>query len=170
MKGSADIVYVIDGDEYAVECKRVHCFDSKVPYVSVEDVANTLDGEHLRDMVITERHVGRSGIVAGKATLISSIIVAPHHGSAKLARARPRRIALPPGARLSALARAVLTRGAYRKHVMVAVSEMQAEYIEEICANNFRKARWVSIRGHVLILLTLFRAALPARVRAFLSS
>lgn len=52
---------------------------------------------------------------------------------------------------------------------MVAVSEMQAEHIEEIRAGNYRKARWVSIRGHALIILTLLGALLPSRIRAFLS-
>lgn len=80
-----------------------------------------------------------------------------------------RGIVLPPGTRLSAAARAVLTPRAYRKHVMVTVTEMQAEYIDAIRAGNFRKARWVSIRGHLLILWALFRAIVPAGLRKILA-
>jgi len=146
MTGSADIVHVVDGGKIVFDRKRLDVLAAEVK------ILDRIAQEHIEDAV-------RRALVIAEHSILEV---------RKLREVQPR-VAIPPGIRLSAIARAVLTRRAYRKHVMVAVSEMQAEYIEEIRAGNYRKARWVSIRGHALILLTLLRALLPARVRAFLS-
>lgn len=165
MKGSVDIVYFVDGQEIQIECKNQYPFAIEGPYVTVAQIAEMLAKEHSQGIRPNPRipAPGQPIILRNLAVHHTGDQAQPHATTMK------RRVTLPPGARLSAAARAVLTPPAYRRHVMVAVSEMQAEYIEEVASGNEWKARWVSLRGHVLILWTLVRAALPARVRAFLS-
>lgn len=166
MKGSADIVYLVDGQEIKIECKNRYYILRDVPYVTVAQITEMLVKEEQSGGIRPDPRISTLGEPVNLRNLVA------HHvggGAPSYSTIRKRQVTLPPGFRLSAAARAVLTPRAYRQHVLVAVSEMQAEYIEEIDSGNEWKARWVSLRGHMLILWALVRAALPTRVRAFLS-
>jgi len=157
---------MIDGGKVAFDSESPGRHEDGVSSIPVAEIAEMLVKEHSQ-AIHPDPRIPTLGQPINLHNPTTYIIVDEAHSYVD--SARKRRIALPPGVRLSAAARAVLTPRAYRRHVMVAVSEMQAEYIEEIRAGNDRTARLVSIRGHMLILWTLLRAALPARVRAFLS-
>ncbi len=77
---------------------------------------------------------------------------------------RPR-IQLPPGMVVASLLRQVLTPTAYRNWVLVALSEMQAEYVEELAAGHVWRARWVALRGHMLLVLPWLYAICPKMLR-----
>lgn len=75
---------------------------------------------------------------------------------ARLARKSPTQkrphIALPPGTRLARATAFILTRDAYRKFVVPTIADMQFEYCDSLAAGRLWHARWIAIRGHLLVL------------------
>jgi hypothetical protein len=57
-----------------------------------------------------------------------------------------------PGTRIGHILRSFLTHRAYRRYVYPAIAEMQAEYFEALAAGQRGHARWIAIRGHVLLI------------------
>ena len=72
---------------------------------------------------------------------------------AQPAQARPAiRVVLVPGTRARWILGVVMTRRAFRRYVYPAITEMQAEYLEALAAGHRRHARWIAIRGHLLLI------------------
>jgi len=57
----------------------------------------------------------------------------------------------PPGETLSRILSVVLTRNAYTKYVEPVIADMQFEYADALKKGHTRHARWIVIRGHLLI-------------------
>jgi hypothetical protein len=79
---------------------------------------------------------------------------------ARMGVTRPR-IEAPPGILVASVLRQVLAPTEYRKWVLVAVSEMQAEYFEELVAGHVWRARWVALRGHLVLVLSVLYSICP---------
>jgi hypothetical protein len=62
-----------------------------------------------------------------------------------------RKIVLPPGARLAAIAEFILTRESYKRYVRPIIADMQDEYVECIARGDEWRAHWVAVRGHFLV-------------------
>ena len=76
--------------------------------------------------------------------------------------ARARGIRVLPGRALSSVAAWVLARRAYERYVEPVIADMQQEYLEATVAGHAWRARWVAVRGHLLIV--------PGGVYALVSS
>lgn len=63
-----------------------------------------------------------------------------------------RRIVLPPGNRLAEIAEFLLTREAYHRYVAPTIADMQKEYIECLAKGDVWRARWIAVRGHILVI------------------
>jgi hypothetical protein len=57
-----------------------------------------------------------------------------------------------PGTRLSEITRFLLAKGSYRRYVVPVIADMQHEYVEAIAAGDKWHARWIAVRGHLLVL------------------
>lgn len=79
-------------------------------------------------------------------------------------------IILPPGYRLSALARFFLTRDAYRRYVGQVIADMQTEYIQAIAVRDEWRARWIQTRGWLLVIPGWLYALVAGKLAAFLRS
>jgi ferric-dicitrate binding protein FerR (iron transport regulator) len=64
------------------------------------------------------------------------------------------RIVLPPGYRLAAVLRFLLTRTAYDKYIYPVISDMQAQYMEALAAGRRWEARWIVVRQHLSIFVS----------------
>jgi len=62
------------------------------------------------------------------------------------------RIALAPGVWLNRVTRFLLTRDAHRRYVEPVILDMQTEYCDALAAGHVWHARWIAIRGHLLVL------------------
>lgn len=82
-------------------------------------------------------------------------------------RVRSTRLTLPPGFRINRLSQFLLTRKAHQRYVAPVIADMQEEYFQEISATRFWHARWIAIRGHLLILPGWLYAALARAIRYF---
>lgn len=69
----------------------------------------------------------------------------------KLEYLGPKKVVLPPGYSLAKIASFLLTRGAYKRYVQPAIADMQQEYIDALAAGYVRHARWIAVRGHLLV-------------------
>jgi len=81
-----------------------------------------------------------------------------------------RRIALPPGATLNRLTRFLLTREAHCRYVEPIICDMQVEYCDELAAGHIGHARWIAIRGHLLVLPNWAYAWIARTLKAVLPS
>lgn len=79
--------------------------------------------------------------------------------------ARPPRIVRPPGTWAVRILGAVLTRRAFRRRVLVCVTEMRGEYYDALLAGHRWLARWVVVRGHFLMIWPWLCALCPRVVR-----
>lgn len=77
---------------------------------------------------------------------------------------------LPPGTHLASILRRLLPHHVYRKWILVAISEMQAEYFEALAAGQPRRARWIVLRGYLLVIQSSLHALLPGIVRRLFST
>lgn len=66
-------------------------------------------------------------------------------------RHRRRIIQRPPGTHLARCGRFLLTREAYRLYVQPVIADMQHEYCEAIAAGEELRARWIALRGWLLV-------------------
>ena len=69
-----------------------------------------------------------------------------------MSRGAPRVVAVPPGYKFAAILSFLLTREAYRRFVEPAIADMQHEYIEALAAGRLWQARWIAIRGYLLVI------------------
>jgi hypothetical protein len=67
------------------------------------------------------------------------------------ARPKPVRVVLAPGTRAGSVLAIIMTRRAFRRYVYPAITELQAEYFEALSAGHRGHARWIAIRGHLLL-------------------
>lgn len=67
-------------------------------------------------------------------------------------RPAPRKILLPRGYRLAAAAKFLLPRAAYKRYVEPVIADMQEESIQDILAGRKWHARWISVRGWLLVI------------------
>jgi len=67
------------------------------------------------------------------------------------AQSRSVRIAKPPGTWLARCARFLLTKEAYRRYVYPVIADMQHEYIQALAAGEPLHARWIAVRGGLLV-------------------
>jgi hypothetical protein len=77
-------------------------------------------------------------------------------------------VAVPPGYRIAYIARFLLTPKAYKAYVEPVIADMQKEYIEAIAALDERHARWIAIRGHLLVIPNWFFALVVGKLAALL--
>jgi hypothetical protein len=84
--------------------------------------------------------------------------------------ARQRSAAIPrqPGTFFAQMLRLFMTARAFRRYVYPAITEMQAEYYEALGAGDRRQARWVVVRGHVLVLPTFLYGLIALGIRSLL--
>jgi hypothetical protein len=75
------------------------------------------------------------------------------------------RIMVPPGERLARILRFLLTSHSYALHIAIFISEMQAEWLEAISSGQGQKAKWIAIRGHLLIIWPFLRQLLLRALR-----
>jgi hypothetical protein len=61
-------------------------------------------------------------------------------------------LVLPPGYKLAAIARFLLTREAFKRYVAPTIADMQEEYIEAASRGHKWHARWITLRGHLLVI------------------
>jgi hypothetical protein len=85
-------------------------------------------------------------------------------GKTSVNKVTRRRIVVPPGAFSGAFLRALMAPRAFRLHVLVVLAEMQAEWTEAMIAGHVWHARWISVRGHLLIVWPFVRALCPKAV------
>lgn len=89
--------------------------------------------------------------------MVEKLEVLRHRGRGDLRRiprrqgARARGIRVLPGRALSVIAAWVLARRAYERYVEPVIADMQQEYLEATVAGRAWRARWVAVRGHLLI-------------------
>jgi len=67
-------------------------------------------------------------------------------------RNRVPRVVRAPGVMLHRTAKFLLTRDAHRRYVEPVIADMQHEYFEAIVAGREWSARWIALRGHVLVI------------------
>lgn len=79
-----------------------------------------------------------------------------------------RRVRLPPGHRLAVVAEFLLTRGAFKRYVAPVIADMQEEYIEAIAAGHEWHARWIAVRGHLLVIPNWLYAVIVGKLAALL--
>lgn len=58
----------------------------------------------------------------------------------------------PPGYRLASIARLFLTRDAFDRYVAPVIADMQEEYTVAVTDGRTGRARWICIRGHMLVI------------------
>lgn len=61
-------------------------------------------------------------------------------------------VVVPPGYRLAAALGFLLTRKAYKRFVEPQIADMQHEYIDALACGHDGHARWISVRGHLLVI------------------
>ena len=76
------------------------------------------------------------------------------------------RVQLPPGYRLTAIARFVLPSSVFKRYVWPTIADMQLEYIEALNAGHVWHARWIALRGHMLVIPGWVYALLAGRLHA----
>jgi ferric-dicitrate binding protein FerR (iron transport regulator) len=64
------------------------------------------------------------------------------------------KIALPPGYRLAAILRFLLTPTAFSRYVYPVISDMQEQYNEAIAVGKKWEARWIVVRQHLSIFVS----------------
>jgi ferric-dicitrate binding protein FerR (iron transport regulator) len=77
-------------------------------------------------------------------------------------------VILPPGYRLASIAKFLLTRKAFERFVQPVIADMQREYIDAFAAGHKWHARWVAIRGHLLVIPGWIWAAVAGRMKDLL--
>ena len=65
-----------------------------------------------------------------------------------------KKIALPPGYRLAAILRFLLTPTAFNRYVYPVISDMQEQYNEAIAVGKKWEARWIVVRQHLSIFVS----------------
>jgi hypothetical protein len=78
----------------------------------------------------------------------------------------PPQIILPPGYTLACLGRFFLTRKAFRQYVQPVIADMQEEYIVATKAGDPWHARWIILRGHLLVVPGWLYAFVGGRLAA----
>jgi hypothetical protein len=77
-------------------------------------------------------------------------------------------VALPPGYRLSVIAAFLLTRGAFKRYVEPVIADMQHEYIDALAAGHVWHARYIAIRGHLIVIPGWIYAFIAGKLAALL--
>lgn len=73
--------------------------------------------------------------------------------------------AVQPGTFFAQMLRLFMAARAFRRYVYPAITEMQAEHYEALGAGNRREARWVVVRGHILVLPTFLYGLIVQGIR-----
>ena len=86
-------------------------------------------------------------------------------------RASQRSATIPvqPGTFFARMLRLFMTARAFRRYVYPAITEMQAEHYEALGAGDPRQARWVVVRGHILVLPTFLYGLMAQGIRRLLA-
>jgi len=79
-------------------------------------------------------------------------------------------LVLPPGVWLTRVSRFLLTPQAHQRYVQPAIADMQHEYCQAVHAGDDWHARWIAIRGHMLVLRPWLWAALTRALKSMFSS
>jgi len=82
----------------------------------------------------------------------------------------PRGVRLPPGYRLTAVARFLLPEALFKRYVWPTIADMQWEYIEALSAGHVWQARWIAMRGHLLVIPPWVYAFLAGKIHALFGS
>lgn len=125
--------------EYGSESATYEAFDKwvKCPHNNRAFLAAIHTMRRVKDVDLT-RLVGR----AQRAELESK----------SLSESRERHVVRPvPGTRLAEIARLLLTRQSYQRYVAPLIADMQQEYVDAVAARRSGEARWIAIRGHLLV-------------------
>jgi|SRR5581483_1578105 len=80
----------------------------------------------------------------------------------------PATVVLPPGYRLASIARFLLTRKAFERFVQPVIADMQREYIDAFAAGHQWHAKWIAIRGHLIVIPGWIWAAVAGRMEELL--
>ena len=89
---------------------------------------------------------------------------------AKRNPSKERRIVLPPGATLNLVTRFLLTRVAHARYIEPVIRDMQFEYCDDLAAGHIWHARWIAVRGHLLVLPNWGYAWIARTVKRVFSS
>jgi ferric-dicitrate binding protein FerR (iron transport regulator) len=81
-----------------------------------------------------------------------------------------RKILMPPGTRIAAIAEFLLTRETYRRYVKPIIADMQDEYIEHLARGHKWRARWIAARGHFLVVPGWIYALVTRAVKRIFSA
>jgi hypothetical protein len=134
---------------YYIQCKRFVVYDD-----------DKVDAENLNRLVgVTEVHIKRFVDEMTREMKGRSVVARPGHAP---------KIVMAPGTWASRILGAVLTKRAFRVHVLVALSEMREEYNEEYAKGRRGKAEWVRVRGHLLMVWAWVHALCPSFLKKFL--
>ena len=82
-------------------------------------------------------------------------------------RGHPGRLARAPAWRLVRVLQLVFTRNAYQRVIAPTIADLQYEYYEALGRKDDALARWVRIRGIVLIWWNIFSAIVVPVIRFF---
>ena len=94
-------------------------------------------------------------------TVLSAAGVTKTDSVEATAAERPR-IVLAPGSRLMAWLSFLLPPAWYRLRIAPTIADMHEEYYQQLNAGNQRHARWIAIRGHILVVKVLVKGTLEA--------
>lgn len=78
------------------------------------------------------------------------------------------KIVLPPGSTLANVTKFLLTRNSYKRYAEPVIADMQQEYIEAVAARHEWHARWIAIRGHLLVIPGWIYALVTGKLVALL--
>jgi hypothetical protein len=92
-------------------------------------------------------------------TIIADIKIADRHGECgyRLARA-------PAGRLISALQR-ILTPTAFKGMIAPYIAQEQHEYYDALCRKEYRQARWIAVRMHLLVWYNVLSAVASSITR-----
>ena len=77
-------------------------------------------------------------------------------------------VTLPPGFRLAEVLRFLLTRKAFERFVAPTIADMQEEYVDALVAGRIWHARWIAVRGHLLVIPGWLYAFFAGKLSEFL--
>ena len=86
----------------------------------------------------------------------------------RASRKREDVLALPPGYRLAKIARFLLTRGAFKRYIAPTIADMQDEYVDAVASDHRWHARWIAVRGHLLVIPGWIYALIAGKLAALL--
>jgi hypothetical protein len=74
-----------------------------------------------------------------------------------------------PGTHFAEILGVFMTARAFRRYVYPAIREIQAEHYEALGAGDRRQARWIVIRGHILVLPAFLYGLIAQGIRKVLA-